>query len=145
MIRLAALFIALSTPVAADPDRLSVLFGSAHPGARFDYEAANPGLFLTWEDRALGLDYSIGVFRNSFGGASIAGTAALPLFERGEFQASVFGGVALYPGYGDHFAVHAGDLVPMAGLQARYRDGFVQIMPGKDMAVISLGLTFPLD
>ena len=129
----------------ADPDRVSILLGSAHPGANVTYEQTNPGIFLTWEDRTLGLDYSVGAYRNSYGRASVAATAALPVIERGEFQAAVFGGLAFYPSNGDDFAVHAGDLVPIAGLQARLGHGFVQVMPGDGMAVVTFGLTFPLD
>lgn len=138
---------AVLAPVSAgaDPDRLSILLGAQHPGAERSFEQSNPGIFFTWEDRALGLDYSIGAYRNSFGRASVAATAALPVIERGQFQASVFAGLALYPGNGDEFALHAGDVVPIAGLQARLGHGFVQVMPGDGMAIISFGLTFPLD
>lgn len=146
MMRLAAaLASVLATPAMAEPDRVSILLGSRHPGASVTYEQVNPGIFLTWEDRAFGLDYSAGVYRNSYGRASVAATAALPIIERGQFQAAVFGGLALYPGNGDDFAVHAGDMVPIAGLQARMGNAFVQVMPGDGMAVVSFGLTFPLD
>ncbi len=149
MIRIAALALPiallLAPPVAADPDRLSVLLGSQHPGAKRSYEQINPGLFLTWEDRALGLDYSVGLFRNSYGRGSVAATAALPVIERGRFQAALFGGLAVYPGNGDNFALHAGDLVPIAGVQARLGPGFVQVMPGEDMAVVAFGMTLPLN
>ena len=145
MIRIAALLAALATPVVADPDRVSVLLGSAHPGADRTFEQVNPGVFLTWEDRALGLDYSVGAYRNSYGRASIAATAALPVIDRGQFQLALFGGLALYPGNGADFAVHAGDVVPIAGLQARLGHGFVQVMPGDGMAVAAFGLTFPID
>lgn len=145
MIRLAAVLLALATPAAAEPDRLSILLGSAHPGATVKFEQVNPGVFLTWEDRALGLDYSLGIYRNSFGRASIAATAALPVADRGRFQLALFGGLALYPGNGADFAVHTGDVVPIAGLQARLGRSFVQVMPGDGMAVAAFGLTFPLN
>ena len=141
----ALLTLAFATPAIADPDRVSILLGSQHPGADVSYEQINPGIFLTWEDRALGLDYSVGAYRNSYGRASVAATAALPVIDRGQFQAAVFGGLALYPGDGDQFAVHAGDVVPIAGIQARLGHGFVQIMPGNGMAVVAFGLTFPLN
>ena len=143
MIRIAVILAALATPAAADPDRLSILLGSAHPGADRAFEQVNPGVFLTWEDRALGLDYSVGAYRNSFGRASIAATAALPVVEQGRFQLALFGGLALYPGNGDDFLYHAGDIVPIAGIQARLGHGFVQVMPGDGMAVVAFGLTFP--
>ncbi len=142
MIRRIALLASLATPAAAEPDRVSILLGSAHPGTARSFEQVNPGVFLTWEDRALGLDYSVGAYRNSFGRASIAATAALPMIDRGQFQLALFGGVAVYPGNGDDFAIHAGDVVPIAGIQARVGHGFVQVMPGDDMAVVAFGLTF---
>lgn len=143
MIRYLATIMALAGAAEAEPDRISVLLGSQHPGANVTFEQVNPGIFLTWEDRgSLGLDYSLGLYRNSYGRVSVAGTAALPIIERGAFQAALFGGLAVYPGDGDQFAVHAGDVVPIAGVQARLGDGFVQIMPGDGMAVVAFGLTF---
>jgi hypothetical protein len=142
MIRRIALLASLATPAAAEPDRVSILLGSAHPGAARSFEQVNPGVFLTWKDRAFGLDYSVGAYRNSFGRASIAATAALPVIDRGQFQLALFGGLAVYPGNGADFAIHAGDVVPIAGVQARVGHGFVQVIPGDDMAVVAFGLTF---
>lgn len=142
-----AIAAALALPAHADPDRISVLLGSSHLGARHPFEEVNPGVFLTWEDRAFGLDYSLGVYRNSFGRMSVAGTAALPVWERGKTQAALFAGVALYPGDGWRFRAHAGDWVPIAGLQIRHGNAFAQIMPGDGRpvrAVVSFGLTFKL-
>lgn len=142
---LTVLSLILASPATADPDRISILLGSQHPGANVSYEQINLGVFLTWEDRTWGLDYSVGAYRNSYGRASVAATAALPVIERGQLALAVFGGLALYPGNGQNFAVSAGDLVPIAGLQARLGHGFVQVMPGDGMAVVAFGLTFPLD
>ncbi|VDC33121.1 hypothetical protein [Pseudogemmobacter humi] len=138
----AALFAA---PVAADPDRLSILLGSAHPGGP-GYDGRNPGLFVTWEDRG-GLDLSLGVFRNSHGRGAIATTAALPVLDWQDGGAALFLGVALYPGDGRHYRVSAGDLIPLGGVQIRQGNLFVQIMPSDGRhadAVISAGLTFDL-
>lgn len=143
MIKAAALFLLLACPANAGPDRISFMLGSSHVGAMMSYEEINPGVFATWEDRALGLDYSLGIYRNSFGRASVAATAALPLVKKPRFQADVFAGVALYPGNGKDFAYHAGDVVPIAGLQARLGNGYIQIMPGDGMTVVAFGLTFP--
>ncbi|MCL4066817.1 hypothetical protein M3484_09550 [Pseudomonas sp. GX19020] len=138
-----------STPAAADPDRVSLLIGSAHPGDGGYFDSRNPGVFLTWEQRgALGLDISAGIYRNSYGRASAAVTAALPLIRWEGGEASVLAGVALYPGDGCRFAVHAGDLVPLAGFQIRHRQLFVQILSGDGKAadaVIAAGITFALD
>lgn len=139
----------LATPAAADPDRISLLLGSAHPGDGGYFDSRNPGLFLTWEERGvLALDLSAGIYRNSYGSASVAATAALPLIRWDGGEASVLAGLALYPGDGRSFAVHAGDLVPLAGIQIRHRQLFVQILPGDGKAadaVIAAGITFPLN
>lgn len=138
-----AALIAATSQASAGPDRLSLLIGSKHVGAERDFNEKNPGIFATWENRGA-FDLSLGVYKNSFSHTSIAATAALPFYEKGEFQASVFGGLALYPGDGDEFMIHAGDVVPLGGLQVRYRNAFLQAMPAGDMTVISAGITVPL-
>lgn len=148
MIRIvfSALF-ALVSPAQADPDRVSVLLTSHHVAAKQSFEKVNPGIFLTWEDRAFGLDYSVGAYRNSYGRGSVAGIAALPLWQRDNTQVALFAGVGLYPKDGRNFGVHAGDFVPLVGIQIRHRNLFLQAMPGDGKyaaAVISMGLTFPL-
>lgn len=134
-----------ATPVQARPDRISILLGSKHIGAIYAFEETNPGIFLTWEERFLKLDYSLGIYRNSFADISVAATAAFPIFERQETQLSVFAGLALYPETGDAFAVHYGDIVPIAGIQGRHQNMFLQIMPGSDMAIVAFGITFEIN
>lgn len=143
---LSLFFLVLSGPVSAGPDRLSLLLASKHVGTHRDFNERNPGVFMTWEDRALGLDYSVGVYHNSFGNVSIATTAALSLFEVGSLDLSLFAGAAYYPGDGEEFLYHAGDLVPLAGLQVRRDPFFLQVMPGggDPEAIVSFGLTFDL-
>lgn len=87
----------LAAPAMADPDRVSILLGSQHLGAALAFEQVNPGVFVTWEDRALGLDLSVGAYRNSYGRGSVAALAALPVLEWPAGQVAVFGGLALYP------------------------------------------------
>lgn len=142
-----AMLCALALPAHADPDRLSLLLGSAHLGGD-GFDGRNPGVFLTWEDRALGLDYSIGAYRNSYGRASIAATAALPVAEWADGSLSLFAGVALYPRDGRRFRAHVGDVVPMGGVQIRHRNLFLQIMPSDGAAadaVIAGGITWEID
>lgn len=137
-----ALCFAAASPAAAQ-DRLSITLGSHHTDDSHDWEELNPGVFLTWEDTGP-LDLSLGAFRNSFGGPSVAAVAALPLAEWQDGQLAVFGGAAWYPGHGDEFLVHAGDLVPMGGLQVRHGPVFVQLMPGKiepPEAIVAFGIT----
>lgn len=147
MIRAILIILALALPTAAaagGPDRLSILLASHHSGARVPFKVATPGVFATWEDRALGLDWSIGAYRNSYGRPSVAGLAALPVWRRGQTQVSLFAGAAYYPRDGRTFRVSIGDVVPIGGVQLRHRGLFVQIMPSDGRAaraVISTGVT----
>lgn len=144
---LALLSCMIALPAVASPDRVSVLLGSHHANATLAFEQVNPGLFLTWENRGI-FDLSLGAYRNSFGRPSVAVMAALPLWSSDIAQISVFAGAAVDPGNGHQFTVHAGDVVPIGGLQARVGRVFVQIIPsdGKTTsAILTGGLTFPLD
>ena len=135
-----------ATSAQAEPDRISLLIGSHHIGAIQQFQESNPGIFLTWEDRS-GFDLSFGAYQNSYGKSSVAATAALPILRGDNADLSVFAGVALYPGDGHNFAIHAGDLVPVGGLQLRVGNVFVQAMPGDGKAVdgiVSFGLTWAL-
>lgn len=127
------------------PDRVSVLMGSYHVDAKLDFNQTNPGIFLTWEKGRI--DYSIGVYDNSFNKTSVAVTAAIPVIRKGDFEASVFAGLALYPEDGRMFAFHIGDVVPIGGLQVRYKNAFVQVIPSDGVmvdAIIAGGITFRL-
>ena len=145
MIRaLFAAAIIFATPAAADPDRVSILLGSNHIAAKMDFEEVNPGVFLTWEGNQI--DWSVGVYRNSFGKPSVAVTAALPILRWRDGEAAIFAGAALYPGDGRTFKAHAGDMVPLAGIQLRQGNVFAQIIPsdGRTVdAILSVGVTFP--
>lgn len=145
----AALSAALATgaalPATAGPDRLSLLVGSSHIGARQPFEEVNPGLFLTWEGARF--DRTLGAFRNSYGRVSVAATAALPLLSGPDWRIDAFLGTAYYPEDGRDFRVSVGDWVPLGGLQARKGPVFVQLIPQDGNvadAVIAFGLTLPL-
>lgn len=136
------------TPGAAvaDLDRVSILAGSHHVDAKLRFEESNPGVFLTFEGETL--DWSIGAYRNSFGKASVAVTAALPVLEWDQGELSVFVGLAHYPGDGRYFAVHLGDVVPIGGLQVRHNQMFLQVIPSDGYttdAIVSFGLTFDVN
>lgn len=140
-------FLTIVSPADAGPDRVSLLLGSDHIGGS-GFDGRNPGIFLTWEDRGPGLDLSVGVYRNSYGRGSLAATLALPVARWRDGSVSIFAGAALYPGHGRHFRMHAGDVVPIGGLQVQHRNAFLQIMPsdgGAVDAVIAMGLTFSLE
>lgn len=148
MIRILTLVLALLTLPAAAQDRASVLIGSAHIGAAPGaFDGHNPGLILTWEDRG-GLDLSVAVYGNSYGRTSVAAIAGLPVLHWRGGAASVVAGLAWYPQDGRDFPVHAGDVVPLVGLQLRHHHAFVLILPGDGKAadaVIAAGITFQLE
>jgi hypothetical protein len=144
MIRILVALVLLVSPAEAQ-DRLSLILGSRHLGG-FGFDGRNPGLFLTW-DRA-GMEWSIGAYRNSYGRGSLAATVGLPVVRWNRGAASLFFGLAWYPKDGHRFRAHAGDIVPIGGLQVRRGAWFIQVMPsdGRPVrAILTTGLTFPLD
>lgn len=151
MIKRTALIASLalvSTPAIAGPDSVAILLGSHHVGAS-GFEEVNPGVFLSWHGAAFGgrVDLGFGAFRNSYGDGSVSVNATYPLMRTPEWGIDVFAALALYPGEGDQFAVSFGDVVPVAGLQGRWRNFFVQAIPGGggDVdATLTYGLIFPL-
>lgn len=140
-------FLGTCAPAFADPDRVSFLLGSHHVGAPEGlYDEVNPGVFLTWEGTPF--DVSAGVFHNSYGGTSFAALGSWSFFERESLALSVFVGAAYYGEAAAYNAVHFKGWIPLGGLEARYRQGFVQVMPsdGKIVdAIVTFGLTFDLD
>lgn len=146
--RLTAFFIAMALPASAvaGPDRASILLGTEHFGATEDFREFNPGLFLTWEERTF--DYSVGIFQNSYSNVSVLASIGYDIEVAAEFEVGAFAALALYPGEGDRFSLAFGDVVPLIGLQARYRNFFAQLIPSDgDSAdgVLAVGLTFELN
>lgn len=134
----------LAQPASADPDRISLLLGSKHFGSS-GYNENNPGLFATWEKENVHL--SLGAFHNSFSKPSIAATAYIPMLEWDNGNAGPFVGLAYYPEDGRRHPINIGDVIPLAGLQARQKNLFIQLTPmdGKPVdALISFGLTLNL-
>lgn len=140
-------------PAAAEgPDRVSLLLGSHHIAATTEFEEINPGLFLTWEDAfglgRLSVDANAGIFRNSYGETALAVTGAVPFYERGAVEIAGFLGLAHYPEDGRRLRVSiAGDVIFVAGLQARVGPAFVQVIPSDGQetdAILAAGVTFPL-
>lgn len=124
------------------PDRISLLIGSYHVDAASQFNEVNPGVFLSWD-----LHYgavSVGVYDNSYYKTSVAVTYSLPVFVQDDFDLSVFAGIAYYPENGRNFLVHSGDFVPIGGLQATYKNVFIQVIPSDGVAtdaIIAFGLT----
>ncbi|SFP86543.1 hypothetical protein [Tranquillimonas alkanivorans] len=136
-----------ASAAAADfaPDRLSLLLGSKHVNAGMEFQEVNPGVFLTWEDRtALDLEFTVGAYQNSYSKASTALVVGQNWSLAEELEVGLFGGLAHYPEDGRTFGVHAGDVVPMGGVQGRYKNMFIQVMPSDGKmadAIVSFGLT----
>lgn len=133
----------LATSLQAGPDRFSVLLGSKHIGGT-GFNEVNPGLFAIWEHERSAL--SLGAFYNSHERISIAATSYRPLKRWEDGDAGVFGGVAHYPKNGRDFSTHlGGDVIFIGGIQARYRNAFIQLIPmsaNSADGLISFGLTF---
>jgi hypothetical protein len=151
---LAAAVLAVGALTAATPamaDRITLLLGSHHAGARSgQFEEFNPGVFYTWEGAWAGLNggLSLGGYRNSYGKLSVASAASVRLFnwDSGDFGA--FAGIAHYPDDGARFASHlGGDIVGLAGLQLRQGNFLIQALPmdqGAADGLFTFGLTFDL-
>ncbi|MFD1914106.1 hypothetical protein [Halodurantibacterium flavum] len=140
MKHLAILALALAAPAEAAPDHVSVLTGSWHVSATTEFTEFNPGVFLTWDQDPV--HWSVGAYRNSYGRLSTAVLAGVPLLIEDAFEVHLVGGVALYPRDGRSFAVHAGDFVPLGGLQIRYGATLINIFPSDGTfadAVVSMG------
>lgn len=142
--------LAAAGPALAGPDRYSVLLTSLHTEPRYEvvernvpiwgeyevsqeinYNEINPGLFATWEMD--GYDITVGGYVNSYAKLSAAAFVAVPLYRTEDFSFDVFAGAATY------FDTIDGPIRPMGGVQARYRNVFVQLMPG---GVLAAGVTF---
>lgn len=133
----------------AGPDSVAVLLGSHHVNGS-GFEEFNPGVFVSWHGAALGgrADLGFGGYRNSYDRFSLAVTTAYPFLRTPDWEFDLFAALAWYPGDGDRFGHAFGDLVPIAGLQLRYQNVFVQAIPaGGDTvdATLSYGLVFDLN
>lgn len=129
----------------AGPDRLSVLLGSEHVNATREFQEFNPGVFLTWERQ---FNYSVGPYYNSYEEVSPLVSVGYDWDIAQDFDLGAFFALAVYPGDGDEFNHAIGDVVPFVGVQARYKNAFVQFIPadGDTLdALFTFGLTFELD
>jgi len=129
----------------AGPDRVSILLGSEHINATREFQEFNPGVFLTWERR---FNYSLGLYYNSYKEISPLVSVSYDWEVAPDLDLGAFFAVAVYPGDGEEFNHSIGDVVPFIGLQARYKNVFVQFIPADGDALdalLTFGLTFALD
>jgi len=144
----AVIALSASTAGACDyvPDRASILIGSKHVGWEGgQLNETNPGAFLTWECGKWSA--TSGVFKNSYSNTSTALTASYDVLSGDGWAVSAFAGVAHYPGTGRDEVVSIGgsDVIAMGGLQARYKNVFVQAIPGDFETldgIVAVGMTF---
>ena len=125
-----AIILTFLNPAHAEPQRISLLVGSHHT-VEGDFNEDNLGLFVSWDN------VSVGAYKNSFSKTSVAATYDWHLND----HVSLFAGAAYYPGNGENFLIHAGDIIPVVGARVIYGNVFVQAMP----EVISFGLTWEVN
>lgn len=93
--------------------------------------------------------FDVGAFYNSYEKISLSAFAAVPLYRTEDVSIDLFGDLAWYPGTGLTFPVtSADDVIPTAGLQGRYNNLFVQIIPSDGVAadvIITAGVTYAVD
>lgn len=145
---LIAAMAATSTPAIADVDRMSFSLGSRHLEMQTDFNETNLGVFFTWEDAAGPLDFSAGVYNNSYLNTTVIFTASYDVIEWDSGAAGVFGGVAHYPVRGLKKLPCCGGWVPVGGLQIRQGNVFAQFMPMPNSdnymrGIFTFVLTFP--
>ena len=129
----------IATTATAEPDRVSILFGSHHVDATVDFEETNPGLFLTWDN------VTVGAFRNSYGNISASVTYEIPVWESDSTSLALFGGAAWYGDDAETFGVHVGEFVPIGGLQIVHDNYFMQVIPSDGVytdVIVAFGVTF---
>lgn len=143
------------------PDRLYLPLTARHANidpANFGlvkWNETNPGLILSWEDRFLGLDYSLGVVRNSFDKTSAyAGVGKFWSVAPEALPGLSVGLVAALADYGTdarfiETRIGSSGWVVTGGPQVNFRNLFVQIQPvpqanGKLGSIWIAGFTVPL-
>lgn len=125
----------------AVPDYVQIPLASHHFGSWSDddFNEFNPGLLLTWAERAGGLNYTIGAYKDSKSDAALHVSAA----KMWDFGPYTQGGLVL--GYIHSFGDGYTGIAP--SLQINHRFFFVNIATGYDdgtYGVVGTGLTIPL-
>lgn len=142
------------------PDRVYLTFSARHLNidptnfGRAQWNEANPGVILTWEDRGLlGEDFSLGAVINSYDDPAIFASIG-KLWDLGDSDWRL-GYVLGVANYGQNARligsqIRSSDWIVIGGAQIEYRNLFFQLQPagtqpgGGYGAVLVTGLTFPL-
>ncbi len=158
----AALATGWLAPLAAQadglmPDRAYIPLTAQHLNidpadfGRTAWNQWNPGLIVSWENRWLGLDYSVGAFRNSFDETSAYAGAAKFWDLSPDMSIGLVAGLADYHSNARFIATEIGGSgwVITGGPQLNFKNAFFQIQPvpqssGEFGAIFIGGLTIPL-
>ncbi|AJE48187.1 hypothetical protein [Celeribacter indicus] len=143
----AALAAALSTPLAAAdlaPDYALIPLASHHYGDwgeddGDDFTEFNPGLLFTWAERAGGLNYTFGAYRDSMADVSLHLSAA-KMWQIGPYAEAGIVGAYLHS-FGEGYTGFA------PSLQVNYKHLFINAATGYDdgvYGVVSTGLIFDI-
>lgn len=143
---LTALLFAATPAFAGDraPDYAVLPLASHHYGDwgeedGDDFNEFNPGLLLTWAERAYGLNYTVGAYRDSRSDTSLHLSAAKMWDIGPQAQAGIVG--AYIHSFGDGYTGFA------PSLQVSYKSVFLNAATGYDdgiYGVISTGIIIPL-
>lgn len=141
------------------PDRISIPLASKHygmdgyfkNGELRSFTEFNPGLLFTWEDRALGLDVTVGGYRNSHSNASaVAYLSRTWEVANTGLHVGPFLGTAYY-GNDTRFIdsrVTSNGFVLVGGLYARWGNVFLNVVPNPIddnlRPIVGIGITFPM-
>lgn len=137
------------------PDSIGMSLASYHVDIdptrydRTEWNEFNPGLFLSWEDRFLGLNYSAGGFVNSYDKfATYIGASYFWAIAK-DVELGPFIGIADYGENSRFFDTHIGnsDYIVIGGVQLNYKNAFIQYLPvagseGGLGGVFAVGLSF---
>ncbi len=139
------------------PDQMQIQLGSRHISMNQNmkengFEEFNPGATFTWNDRAFGLNYAAGAFRNSFG--NLAPVVAISKLWSANYglKLGLFAGLSYYGDDADFISVGSTStgVIPIMGLQANYENAYVQLLPTDDDHpgfgfLLVTGWVFPLN
>lgn len=134
------------------PDRMTVSLGSKHFASKYELNEVNPGVFLSWNvSKDKRWKVTGGVYKNSYGKPSAAAFGSYSIYRnrKHDVEVSVFGGVAYYPEDGRYqIPGWKHDIIPMGGLEVRYKNIAVQAYPvfsDNVKGMVSIGITIPLN